>query len=47
MRNYSNITLTIPHELADWLKEYKRRHCVSLSAVFTKLLEAWRGKTHE
>ncbi len=43
MRNYANLTLTIPHDLADWLKEYKRRHCLSLSAVVTKLLEKWRS----
>jgi hypothetical protein len=42
MRNYSNLTLTIPHDLADWLKEYKRQHCISLSAVITKILEKWR-----
>lgn len=44
MRNYSNLTLTIPHELAEWLKEYKKRNCVSLSAIITKILETWRSK---
>ena len=42
MKNYSNITFTVPHELAEWLKEYKKRHFVSLSAVITKLIQDWR-----
>ena len=44
MRTYTNLTLTVPNDLADWLKEYKRQHCVSLSAVITKILEKWRAK---
>ena len=42
MKKYTNLTFTVPHELADWLKEYKQRHFVSLSAVITKLIQDWR-----
>lgn len=47
MRNYSNLTVTVPRELYGWLMAYKRRHYVSLSALITSLIDKWKGEQHE
>lgn len=44
MRNYANLTVTLPRELYNWLMVYKKRHYISLSALVTDLLKGWREK---
>lgn len=44
MRNYANLTITLPRELYNWLMGYKKRHYVSLSALITGLLGDWKEK---
>lgn len=41
------ITLTFPEELAVWLKEYKKAHYISISALVAGLLQEWRGGKNE
>lgn len=40
-----NLTLAIPKSLADALKDYKKKHFVSLSAITVKLLSDWLEET--
>lgn len=40
----SNLTVTIPSELLAWLRDYKQRKCISISAFIGKLLQEWRDK---
>lgn len=37
------ITLSFPEELTVWLKEYKKSHYISISALVSGLLQEWRG----
>ena len=37
----ANLTLAIPKSLAEALKEYKKLHFVSISAIAVKLLSDW------
>ena len=37
------MTFSLPVELAEWLKDYKHKHLVSLSAVVARLLSEWRA----
>ena len=41
------ITLSFPAELAEWLKEYKKSHYISISALVSGLLQEWRGAKNE
>ena len=47
MVNFKNLTLTIPKELFNWLKEYKKQNYVSLSAIITDLIQEWRLRHEE
>lgn len=44
MRNYANLTVTIPKELYHWLMAYKKRRYISLSALVTDLIKKWKGE---
>lgn len=41
MRKTSNFTITISKELGVWLRAYKEKYCVSVSAIVHKLLKEW------
>lgn len=40
----SNLTVTIPSELLAWLREYKHKKCISISALVAQLIKQWRSK---
>lgn len=40
----SNLTVTIPSELLAWLRDYKQRKCISISAFVAQLIKQWRNK---
>lgn len=40
----SNLTVTIPSELLAWLRDYKQRKCISISAFVAQLIQKWRDK---
>ena len=41
MRKTSNFTITISKEFGVWLRAYKEKYCVSVSAIVHKLLKEW------
>lgn len=41
------MTLTLPAELAVWLKEYKKAHYISISALVAGLLQEWRSAKND
>lgn len=42
MRNYANLTVTLPRELYNWLLGYKKRRYISISALVSDLISKWR-----
>jgi len=47
MRKTSNFTITISKEFGVWLRAYKEKYCVSVSAIVHKLLKEWIAKQAE
>lgn len=41
------LTVTIPKDLQEWLKDYKQHNCINISAVITRLLIKWRESINE